>query len=141
MKEAFVKSLAVGLSDSIKKYEVLSFLKKPFDNPDFDSTKNWCVDRIPITKNYKAAFALKADKVNSKIFDYNIEEGRYSSLSDILCFENECNIQTTLYHYFFYMKRVYVLNLVRPGSHMITVYISHPHYTHHTEKAFTMDFV
>ncbi|HKB43324.1 MAG TPA: 4'-phosphopantetheinyl transferase superfamily protein, partial [Chitinophagaceae bacterium] len=75
MKEALVKSLAVGLSDSLKKYEVLSFLRKPLGNTTFNSPDNsWCIDRVPIAKNYKAAVALKAEKMNRRIFDYNIEE-------------------------------------------------------------------
>ncbi len=71
MKEALIKSLSVGFSGSIKKYEVLSFLKKPLGLPDFDLANNWWIDTVPIAKNYKAAFALKAGKVNTKIFEYN----------------------------------------------------------------------
>lgn len=73
MKEALVKALGTGLSDTIRKYEVLPFLKEPLGDPVSDLSNQWCVDQIPIAKNYKAALALRSKIVNRKVFEYNPE--------------------------------------------------------------------
>jgi 4'-phosphopantetheinyl transferase len=72
MKEAYLKSIAIGLSGPIRKYDTKPFLEKPLGVPRFDQGHEWFIDRIPVAKNYRAAFALRGSRVSTRIFDYNL---------------------------------------------------------------------
>lgn len=71
MKEAVVKSLAIGLPRKLNKYDLSFFLDQPIGLQNFDPTHFWRIELIPLAKNYKAAMALRASDVNVKTFQYD----------------------------------------------------------------------
>lgn len=70
MKEAVVKSLAIGLPRKLNKYDLSFFLNEPIGLQKFDPSHFWRIELIPMAKNYKAALALRASNVNVKTFEY-----------------------------------------------------------------------
>ena len=70
MKEALIKSLAIGFEKPIKKYDLSSFLKEPCHKPNFDSGNSWHISRVPVEKNYRAAMAVRAEKVSCLVMAY-----------------------------------------------------------------------
>jgi 4'-phosphopantetheinyl transferase len=74
MKEALIKALATGFIEPVKKYDLSSFLYEPCQKLPFD-TYDWHISRIPIRRNYKAAIAVRSEKVNYCVFDYSVLPG------------------------------------------------------------------
>ena len=70
MKEAVVKSLAIGLPRKLNKYDLSYFLDEAIGLQKFDPSHFWRIELIPMAKNYKAAMALRASDVNVKTFEY-----------------------------------------------------------------------
>lgn len=70
MKEAVVKSLAIGLPRKLSKYDLSFFLDQPIGIQKFDPTHFWRIELIPIAEKYKAAIAMRGTEANIKTFDY-----------------------------------------------------------------------
>lgn len=70
MKEAVVKSLAIGLPRKLSKYDLSTFLDQPMGIQQFDPTHFWRIETIPLAENYRAAVAVRAAEANVKIVDY-----------------------------------------------------------------------
>jgi 4'-phosphopantetheinyl transferase len=68
MKEALIKALATGFLNPIKEYDLSSFLSKPYQK--LRDTHIWHIRRLPIERDYKAAFAVRSEKVNCSVFHY-----------------------------------------------------------------------
>lgn len=71
MKEAVVKSLAIGLSRKLSKYDLSFFLDQPIGLQQFDPTHFWRIELVPVAERYKAAIAIRAREANIKTFDYS----------------------------------------------------------------------
>jgi len=71
MKEAVVKSLAIGLPRKLNKYDLSFFLDEPFGAQKFDPLHVWRIETIPVGESYKAAIALRARNVNIQSFEYS----------------------------------------------------------------------
>ena len=70
MKEAVVKSLAIGLPRKLSKYDLSFFLDQPIGLQQFDPTHFWRIELVPVAERYKAAIAMRASEVDVKTFDY-----------------------------------------------------------------------
>lgn len=69
MKEALVKSLAVGFSHSLKNYDVQPFLEKPAGQLN-NQSEVWNIARVPVHEDYKAALAVRSEKISTEYFDF-----------------------------------------------------------------------
>jgi 4'-phosphopantetheinyl transferase len=71
MKEALIKSLNAGFTEPLVRYDLSPFLNCPVNIPDFDEPNTWHISQIDVDKNYKAAYAVRCNQVNLKVFDYD----------------------------------------------------------------------
>jgi 4'-phosphopantetheinyl transferase len=70
MKEALIKSMAVGFKIPLTQYELKPFLKQKYCCPSFDPENVWYLTSITLEAGYKAAVAVQAPQVNLKVFNY-----------------------------------------------------------------------
>ncbi len=70
MKESVIKALAIGFSKPLTNYNLSAFIDNHCLPTDFDKKNKWYIQQIEIDINYKAAFAIKADIINLKVFKY-----------------------------------------------------------------------
>jgi len=73
MKEALVKALSTGISESSIHYNICPFLQQSECIPDFDSSNTWHIERINIGDYYKAACAIRASNTQFKFFEYVLD--------------------------------------------------------------------
>ena len=77
MKEALIKSTGLGFSIPLTNYNLIPFFKKRNLHPHFDVHNRWHIHPVFIASNYRAAVAIKAEKIELKVFRY---EGAHEML-------------------------------------------------------------
>lgn len=70
MKEALLKSLAVGMSSMLTRYNLYPFLQHASCKPSFDKRHTWNIHPIAVAENYRAAFAVPVEQIDLKQFEY-----------------------------------------------------------------------
>jgi 4'-phosphopantetheinyl transferase len=72
IKESVIKALGTGFTKPLPTYDLHVFLETPISKPNFDLSAFWTIQQIKINDHYKAAFAIKSEKVAVENYRYEI---------------------------------------------------------------------
>jgi 4'-phosphopantetheinyl transferase len=70
MKVALLKSLTIGVKGSFATYNLCPFLQQPRGALALGKHRAWNISPVSIAENYRAAFAIPANHVDLKMFEY-----------------------------------------------------------------------
>jgi len=70
MKEALLKSLSIGVKGTFATYNLCPFLQQSSGVLSLGKQRAWNISPVSIAESYKAAFAVAANQVHFKMFEY-----------------------------------------------------------------------
>lgn len=70
IKESVIKALGTGFTKPLPTYDLHVFLETSISKPNFDLSAFWTIEQIKINEHYKAAFAIKSEKVAVENYRY-----------------------------------------------------------------------